>query len=122
MLLNLIDHLPRDSYYAQAVADDEEHAALMLARQELNGGSKATEQAPPLATWSAEAGMLADLIDSVNALRHTLIAVNSKKGANNKLTPYPRPRTAIDKVRRRSRQAKHEALVARVLPMRRKED
>lgn len=118
-MLNLIDHLPRDSFYAQAVANDEEHAAAMVAA---DTGEKRPETGPPMSTWSAEVAVLADLVDAVNVLRNTLVAVNSKDGKGGKLVPYPRPTTVIDKVRKNSRKARHEQMVARVLPHKRTGD
>lgn len=123
MLLNLIDHLPSNCYYSQAVANDEEHARMLLEAQEARqseDGKSDEKWSPPSSTWSTEAGVLADLIDEVKLLRSTLIQVNSSgKSQPPKLEPYPRPRTALDKLRRRrareQRQAAHEALVARVL-------
>jgi hypothetical protein len=115
LLLNLIDHLPRNSYYAQAVANDEEHARMLLESMQ---GEK-SDHSPALSTWTQEAAILADLVDAVNALQHTLIAVNSTKGAGKPKDPYPRPKTAIDRVRRQVRQERHEALANRMLSRRR---
>jgi hypothetical protein len=111
-LLNLIDHLPADSHFMEAVSLDEEHARAMVKMSE---GMDKKPYAPPMSQWSMTANLLAVLIDEVRALRHITLAVNSKQ----KPQPpnlYPRPQTAFDKVRLQEREAKHRALVARMLP------
>lgn len=118
-LLNLIDHLPRNSHFAEAVANDEEHARLLA---EAIPASRGEEWRPPMSTWSPEVAMLADLIDAVNALKAVVTMANSQKGARKPdLKPYPRPGTMLEKVRREQRRKAHEELVARVLPNRRQE-
>lgn len=119
-LLSAVDHLPRNSHYAEAVANDEEHA-LMLA--EVMGNQPKGEYRPPMSTWSPEVAMLADLIDAVNGVRGVLVAANRKPGtAPPEIKPYPRPGTMLEKVRREQRRRRHEELVARVLPKREQED
>jgi hypothetical protein len=114
----LIDHLPRNTYYWQAVSTDEEHAEMLIrARQ----GQGAVDASPPLSTWSPEVGVLADLVDAVNALRHAFVAVNSKPGANPKFEPYARPRSVMEKVQAKDRARRHTELVGRVLPHKRRE-
>lgn len=102
------------------MANDEEHA---LALVEAMRGSGDRDYRPPMSTWSPEVAMLADLIDVVSSLRSTLVAVNSKPGSKPPaVTPYPRPGTMLEKVRREQRLRRHEELVARVLPKKEQED
>jgi hypothetical protein len=106
------------------VADDPEHARLLVEAQEKSTAeNKPEEWAPPLATWTPEVGLLADVVDAVNQLRIAFIAANTEKGKQPpKFTAYPRPKSALEKVRKVSeyerRKAKHDALVKRVLPIR----
>lgn len=96
----------------QEVSTDETHARMLIKMTE---GQETKPYAPPMSTWSTEAGLIATLIDEVRALRHITLAVNSKQ----KPSPpslYPRPQTALEKVRLMERESKHRSLVARVLP------
>lgn len=96
----------------QAVSLDEEHTKMMLKATE---GMKDRPYTPPMSQWSMTAGLLATLIDEVRGLRYITLAVNStQKPQPPKL--YPRPQTAMDKVHREEREARHRTLVARVLP------
>jgi len=58
--------------------------------------------------------MLAAAIDRLEVLIATVYASAGKTPP--RVKPYPRPRTAIERARETSRRARHEALVARVLP------
>jgi hypothetical protein len=106
------------------VADDPEHARLLLEAQERSKAQdKPEEWAPPMATWTPEVGLLAEVVDSINQLRITLIAANLERGKTPpKFEAYPRPKSALAKVRKLSeyerRKAAHEALVARLIPIR----
>jgi hypothetical protein len=69
---------------------------------------------PPMAQWSQEAGMLADLIDEVRALRFITTAANSEN-APKPPVPYTRPQTAAERVKQEMRERKHRDIVARML-------
>lgn len=100
------------------VSKDPEHAK-MLAEA---GDSKKRVAELPMSQYSQEAEILADLVDAVNGLRRDFIMANSKKGAKRpEIPPYPRPRTMLKEARRELRREKHEALVARVLPHKRRD-
>lgn len=129
-LLNLIDHLPRHSYYSDAVANDEEHARL-LAKAQAERKAQGEEEkpwSPPMTMFTPEVTAIADLIDSVAAMHHTLRLVNSdpKKKQPAPPEPYRRPVTALAGATKRAqfeaRKAKHEALVARLLPHKKQAD
>lgn len=76
---------------------------------------------PPMSQWSQEAGMLADLIDEVRALRHiTILTSGDGKSQPKPPVPYTRPLTAAEKIRHEMRRAKHEALSDRILSRRHK--
>jgi hypothetical protein len=97
----------------QAVSLDEEHTEMLIKASE-GKDHKAQPYAPPMATWSAEASMIATLTDEVRALRYITLAVNSKQKPSPPV-PVARPRTAMDKVRQRAREERHRSLVSRVL-------
>jgi len=118
-LLNLIDHLPRNSYLSQAVADDEEHTRLMLEARERAGKSD-EPHFPPMSQWSQEAGILADLVDEIRGLRYVTIAANSGGSKPPPPVRYARPQTAADRIRADMRREKHEALANRILSRRHK--
>lgn len=121
LLLNLIDHLPSNSYYAQAALNDEEHTRLLARAQ------KAAEDAgvegpkgPPRAWWSEEAEQLAGLRDAVHNLIRVVMQVNGVKQVP-RFDPTPRPSTMLPKAKMRERWAEHNKLVARLLPNRQQE-
>lgn len=123
-LLNLIDHLPRTTYFTEAVSNDPEHAKMIaesLASQETSGESEAAH--PPMRTWDQQSALLADLVDAVREnTRVTLMAAGDKNPP--KVTPYSRPLTALDAARRRATEEKrlqaHESLADRLLARRKK--
>lgn len=125
-LLNVIDHLPRTSWYSQAVANDEEHAKLLAEAQvEQPGDENAADYSPPLVTFTPEVEMLQMVVNELRILRATYQNANTPKGAPRaEPTLLNWPRTAIQRARalaiRARKKAKHEALVARVLPHKRK--
>lgn len=75
-----------------------------------------------MSTYSPELEALAAIHDAVNQLRVAFIMANSKKGSKKPdIPPYPRPVTMIEEARRQARRERHEALVARVLPHKRRD-
>lgn len=122
-LLNLIDHLPRHTYYAQAVAEDPDH---MAAIEKAVGSSEASGPAPlpKLAWWTPEVDKLTDVLDAIRSLQDVLIRVNVEAAAAKKMkppepTPRPgRPRIAGDRVKPSTadQMARHKSIVARMLP------
>lgn len=115
-LLSLIDHLPPNSYYHQAVMNDPEHAAAIVAQQaraKAEGKDTGTGK-PPLSTWSAEVSMMAKVLDAVRHLQYLTVAVNGSKNAQPP-KPEPRPGTALEAADRKRRQADHEKLTARLI-------
>lgn len=65
--------------------------------------------------WTYDRELLSLLVDEIRSLHSTFIAVHNK-GKGFKVTPMPRPVTAMDRVERRERLARHEKRVALVLP------
>jgi hypothetical protein len=113
-LLNLIDHLPRNSAYFQALSNDDLFAAQMLDQEDTaKAGAKRA-----MSEWSVEVELLSSLLDRVGELISvTLAAAGAKKPP--KVTPAPRPATAVERVRNRRRWEKHQWLTARMLPHKR---
>lgn len=112
-LLNLIDRLPRDSAYFEALTEDEELANRMAAVPE---PAKRTPHRR-MADWSPTVEILTAMLDRLAELTQTVAALGGAKPR--KLPRAPHPVTAIDRARTRRRQQSHESLVARVLPNRR---
>lgn len=88
-----------------------------------SSGASREKWAPPMASWSTEADLLASVHDAVQGVRYAVeLSIWAQSGKGSKPKPpksYPRPRTAMDKARADARLAKHKALAARVLPHRR---
>lgn len=116
LLLNLIDHLPRDSYYVEARADDEELAGEVLDLTDALG-----EAAVPKARLSEFDPMVERLTDLYDRMGDLIAAVVAAAGAKPpKVQRAPRPETAAERLRKardqRQRHETHAALVAALLP------
>ena len=107
-VLNLVDHLPRDSAYGDAVANDEELAAMV------SSGGGGSEYAPAVGEWSSEVELLAALYDRIGDLIATTVAVHGQKPP--KVKPWPRPLTAADRVQSKRRQAAYEDIKRQLFP------
>ncbi|MDT0302897.1 hypothetical protein [Streptomonospora wellingtoniae] len=107
-LLDYIDHLPSDSAFHAAIAEDEEYAEMVLAEY----GD--TPPGPPrLTEFGPEVRALATVVDKLSHLISIQIARAGKSPP--RMDNYPRPVTALEKVRRRRRFEAHENLTARLL-------
>lgn len=75
------------------------------------------EAGPPvrMADWSPELEALYLTVDRLGEVVKAVVATIPKARLP-QITPMPRPRTAVDKIRQRRRVVAHRALVARVLP------
>lgn len=102
-LLGLIDHLPPNSHMNQLLMNDEEHLRSALQRQK-RGGTGASS----MSEWSTTNSMLATLIDAVNRNSVITQAVSSSGGSKPSYEPYPRPATALDKIRNDLERERHE--------------
>ncbi|PRX95568.1 hypothetical protein CLV72_109177 [Allonocardiopsis opalescens] len=111
-LLDYIDHLPSDSAFAAAVAEDEEYADLLLAE----GVVDEAPQPPRLTEYGPEVRALATLVDRLSYL--ISVQISRAGGRPPRFDPYPRPVTALERRRRRRRFDRHNQLVARLLPNR----
>ncbi len=108
-MLNLIDHLPRNTAYHEALVNDEDLAERLLDRPDVD--RPATRQ---MRDFSVEVEVLSVLTDRIGEL---IQAVAATKGAKPKpLRAMPRPATALQRLRARKRMRKHDSVVARMLP------
>ena len=125
LLLDIIDRLPGHSWYASSVAMDEDHARMMaqaLAEREESGEDEPSK-GPSLTGWTPEVATLTSILDAVRGVQHAVVAVQAPREKQPEAPkPAPRPVTplekAIENARFKQRQAKHDALVARLLPQR----
>jgi hypothetical protein len=115
-LLNLIDHLPGHSAYAEALAADEVLAEVILAQPEPPDRFRG----PRVSEWTPERAALAEISDKLSVLIATTVAAAGSKPP--KVTPSPRPQVAADAVRERRRIEQHLRLVDMVLPDRDRAD
>lgn len=83
----LIDGLPPHSRYIQAMHEDEEFMEMIKNQQGDNG--EPIDYAPPLAYWSPEVDMGANILDALNVLTATTVAVNGGKAKKPKPTKRP---------------------------------
>lgn len=113
-LLDIIDRLPRTSALAEAMAEDEQLADRMLARADTDTNAPRRPPSRRVSEYSAEVELLSALLDRVGEV---VQAVAASAGAKpRKVTPAPRPVTAMERARTRRAKAKHRDVVARVLP------
>lgn len=108
-MLSLIDRLPQDSRFAEAVANDEEHVAMILEAQK---DQPQETRGPALSSWSTTNDQLAALVDSVNTL--IAITVKANQGNPGKVKPSPRPTTKFAEIAEKQAVSRHRATVARV--------
>lgn len=106
-LLNLIEHLSRTSAYQQALAQDDEVAMQASLDSEPRNDL-------PLAEFSPEVEVLAAVVDRLGEVVTVLINANGGKAKPPK--PYPRPVTALDRVRAVRSQQAYEDLKATLFP------
>jgi hypothetical protein len=116
-LLNLIDHLPQNSYYYQALANDEEHARAIAEWRAAHHDPDQKKAKPGWQGWSPEVDKLASIENELRLLRSTLVSVN---GGTLKFEPVDRPESAIEeaikKAEYRRKLSVHERLKAKLLP------
>lgn len=86
--------------------DHEEDAAELLAR--------GTPKSFGMKDWTFERELLSALIDEVRQMHSTLYSAHG--GKNFPYKPMPRPVTALDRIERREKLARHEQRVRLVLP------
>lgn len=114
-MLDLIDRLPRDTYYWQVITQDPEHVQMMLDAQErAEREGKPTTSAPPMSTWSPEVEALTALRDRVDSLIYVTRAANGDKQVKPP-KPAERPDTMLPKLKAQKRREQHEKLTARLL-------
>lgn len=109
--MDFLEHLPSTSAYHAALAQDEELAGELVE----SGDEQAVKPRPPdLTEWGPDVQVLAEVRDLLASL--LAVTVKANGGKPPKPTPYPRPETALQRVKQRVRFARHSELVRRVLP------
>jgi hypothetical protein len=109
-LLNVIDRLPRDSAFMEAMSDDDELADRMLRQRD---DSKPPTPRRRMSDWSPTVEVLTAILDRLGELTQTVAALGGAKPG--KLPRAPYPITAFDRARHRRRVESHKSLVSRVL-------
>lgn len=109
-LLNLIDHLPRTSFYYAAVANDEEHVEQIVAARE---GHPQEDSGPSLTEYDGTAERLDRIADLMQQNTAATIAAAGAKPPM--FQPQARPTTAFEKVAHRRKAAKHQQLTSRLV-------
>jgi hypothetical protein len=115
-MLDLIDRLPRDTYYWQTIMNDPEYVErLVEARAKAQErGDEPPSTAPPLNTWSPEVAALADVVDRLAGIAYILRKANGDSGAQPP-KPSPRPITLMPQYEAKRRREQHEKLTARLI-------
>lgn len=105
--------MPGATRLAEAIANDEEHVAQIVAYREQHPEADAGPRGPRLSEYDAVVERLDSLIDEIRS--NTLVAIAAGGGRPPKFQPQQRPQTAFDMLRHRRRSAQHEALTRRIL-------
>jgi hypothetical protein len=115
-LLNLIDHLPQNTWFQQALSEDVDHAVMLLkARDEAKRrGEPPPPSGPGLKTWSPEVEVMTRVLDAVNGVGYNVLIAAGGKPKKPKAAP--RPPTAMERAKLRYRQERHDILKRRMLP------
>lgn len=106
--MNLIDHLPRESYFVEALLNDDQFAEQLLNMPDAPGSRERMSE------WSPLREGLARVEDAVHELQAAVIAAAGVKPP--KVERAVRPITAVDRARHQRRRQEHASIVARVLP------
>lgn len=104
MLLNVIEHLPRHSYFIEAYADDDEVAEAV--------GTSQGPRVERLSDWTPEREALAELVDRMGSLISVLMQVNGNKAPA--IPAFPRPHLAAHRLAERETRALHDRLHERL--------
>ena len=115
-LLNLIDHLPQNTWYHQAISEDVEHAVMLIKSQEeaKRRGIDPPPSGPSLRSWSPEVDAMTRVLDAVNNVAFITAKAAGGKGKPPKASP--RPPTAMERAKLKVKQERHAILRARMLP------
>lgn len=116
-LLNLIDHLPQNTWYHQMVSEDVDHAVMLIKAQEeaKRRGHAPPPSGPAMRSWSPEVDALTKVLDAVNNLTFVTAKAGGSK-TTKQPKPAPRPETAMERAKLRLRAERHAILRARMLP------
>lgn len=97
-LLNLIEHLPRDSAFAEAIAqDDERFEGVALT------DFQAEAPSIPLTEFGPQQELLAAIYDRLGEVVN--VGIQQGGGKPVAIRPWPRPVTAADRAQARARRA-----------------
>jgi hypothetical protein len=104
----MIDQLPRDSRYVEAMAQDEKLAEALADRPK-------SDKAPTrrMSEWSPQVELLTAILNRLGEVAQAIAALGGAKPKKIPQAPYPV--TALDRVRSRKRFQRHNSLAARVL-------
>ncbi len=110
-LLSIIDQLPRNSRYCEAVAQDEQLAEVLLDEPDADVSPKPVRR---LSEWSVPVELLTAILNRLGELTQAVAMLGGAKPR--KIQPAPFPTSVMEKLRKRRREKQHRALVALVLP------
>jgi len=114
-LLWNVDHLPRNSFYHQAMATDEELALKMLEEMPADD-DQPFDPRPAVAEFGLAEDLMTMLVNEVRALKATVASIAS--GSNAKVDFLKGPKYAIEAMRHEARAKQHRDLAARLVPHR----
>ena len=113
-ILNILDHLPRDSFFAEAMANDDEAVEAYHRNNPEAGNGKPSTRLSELGLTEE---ILSGIFHRIGLLYMAFVAANSEKHKQPpKMPPWPMPELAIDRIRRREARETYDELVAVFTP------
>ena len=94
-LLELIDMLPAACRLNEAVANDPEQAAALAALRLQELGGEKHQWAPRVSEYDLHAMLMREILHAIKGLRQ--VSVAAAGGRPGQETPFPPPRTALDR-------------------------
>lgn len=108
--MDIIDQLPANSRFAEAVAEDDEAAEFHLA----DVGMDRAPARVRISEWSPEVAELRNITDRLATVIGAVIGAAGGKPPN--MPALPRPEVAADRLRVRMARERHRKMVARMIP------
>lgn len=102
----LVNRLPGSSATVESQLDDPEYAAWVASLPEQ------PQRGPRVSDWTPDVARLTDIYDRLAELIGAVYASNGGKPPS--ISPSPRPKTAVDRLKAQAQRVRHESLVAEV--------
>lgn len=116
-MLSLIDQLPRNSRYRQALANDEDMARQYLEEFDIDDDAPVSDDdgRPEMSDFGLAEELLLEVLNELKAMRSENVGLQTGK-AGAKPRYRKGPMTAMERIKYRVREEQHNSLVSRLAP------